>query len=240
MALLLKWYGKVVRWYWGYSLSFFYRVWMRCKTPQKWRDGILISLYKKGPTNICDNYHGISLLLVVGKIFKDTSQAIVAPCYTILPELQCGFRPNWGATDMIFTAWQVQEKQEFYFYQCVINLTKDFGTVHRLMLWSILKIECTEKFTGLIRSLHDSMKAYSCVNGELLEPISSHPNFLVPTLFVIFFAIVDLKAFVIAIPVSISVTVQQESCLTSIVSLQWRKLLWLSFVITFTLLTMIL
>lgn len=112
-----------------------------------------------------------------------------------------------------------------------------FGTVHRLMLLSILKIECTEKFTGLIRSLHDSMKAYACVNGELLEPISSHPNVLVPTLFVIFFAIVDSWAFVIAIPVSISVTVQQENCLTSIVSLQWKKLLWLSFVIFFTLLT---
>lgn len=49
--------------------TIFHRVQMRSKTSQEWKDAILIYLYKKGSKDICDNYYGISLLLVVGKIF---------------------------------------------------------------------------------------------------------------------------------------------------------------------------
>lgn len=78
--------------------------------------------------------------------------------------------------DMIFTAWQLQEKceeQHLGLYQCFINLTKVFDTVNREALRKILlKLGCPEKFTSLIRSMHDNMKAWIYVSGEFLDPIS--------------------------------------------------------------------
>ena len=133
--------------------------------PQDWRDAILVSLYKKGPKDQCDNYRGISLLSVVGKSFArillNRLLKYVVP--NILPESQCGFRPNRGTMDMIFTARQIQEKcqeQQLDLYYCIIDLTKAFDTVNREALWKILvKLGCPEKFIGLIRSLHNDMKA---------------------------------------------------------------------------------
>ena len=81
-------------------------------------------------------------------------------------------------------------------YQCFIDLTKAFDTVNREALWTILmKLGCTEKFTGLIRSLHDGMEAWICFNGDLSEPIPvengvKQGDLLAPTLFAIFFAVV--------------------------------------------------
>ena len=105
---------------------------------------------------------------------------------------------------MIFTARQIQEKcqeQQLDLYQCFIDLPKAFDTVNREALWKIVvKLGCPEKFIGLIHSLHDDMKAWICVNGDLLDPISvetgaKQGDLLAPSLFAIFFAIVLLKAF---------------------------------------------
>ena len=105
---------------------------------------------------------------------------------------------------MIFTARQVQEKcieHQLDLYQCFIDLTKAFDTVNREALWTILlKLGCTEKFTALIRSLHDDMEAWICFNGDLSEPIPvengvKQGDLLAPTLFAIFFAIVLYRAF---------------------------------------------
>ena len=94
----------------------------------------------------------------------------------ILPESQCGFHASRGTVDMIFSARQLQEKckeQNFPLYQCFIDLSKAFDTVNRLTLWKILqKLGCPERFVGLIRSLHNGMKARVSFNGTLSEEIS--------------------------------------------------------------------
>ena len=90
-------------------LTVFQHVWRKSEAPQDWRDVILVSLYKKGPKDQCDNYRGISFLSVVGKrfarVFLNRLLKHVVP--NILPESQCGFRPNRGTMDMIFTARQI-------------------------------------------------------------------------------------------------------------------------------------
>lgn len=80
--------------------------------PHDWRDAILVSLFKKGPKDSCDNYHEISLLSVIGQLFArvllNRLHEHIAP--NVLPEYQCGFRSNLGMMDMIFIVWQLQEK----------------------------------------------------------------------------------------------------------------------------------
>ena len=48
-----------------------------------------------------------------------------------LPETQCGFRANWGTTDMVFVLRQLQEKcreQNKELYVTFVDLTKAFDT----------------------------------------------------------------------------------------------------------------
>ena len=43
-------------------------VWKEKRVPQEWMDTILIPIPKKGNLHICDNWYGISLLEVMGKV----------------------------------------------------------------------------------------------------------------------------------------------------------------------------
>lgn len=62
--------------------------------PQGWRYGLLISLSKKSSTDLCDNYRGIALISIVGKVFV----IVICNSSGILMSFRCGR----GAVDMIF------------------------------------------------------------------------------------------------------------------------------------------
>ena len=112
--------------------------------PQDLKDVSIVQLYTgKGDTPSCDNYRGISLLSIAGKIL---SKVILNRVNTHLldktvPESQCVFCQNRRTVDMIFTARQIQEKcKEQYrdLHILSVNLTKACDTVSRLGLWNIL------------------------------------------------------------------------------------------------------
>jgi len=82
-----------------------------------WRDGCVVGnccnvpIPKKGNLTLCDNWRGISLLDVVGKVLgrivKDRLRVVAED---VLPYSQCGFRAGRGCIDMIFVARQLIEK----------------------------------------------------------------------------------------------------------------------------------
>jgi len=81
------------------------------KVPQEWTDATIIPIPKKGNLNICDNWRGIALLEVVGKVVARVIQArLQKVAEEELPESQCGFREGRGCSDMIFTVRQLVEK----------------------------------------------------------------------------------------------------------------------------------
>lgn len=86
-------------------------VWEERKVPKEWVDAILIPIPKKGDLKRCDNWRGIALLEVAGKmaarIIQDRLQKVAK---RELPESQCGFRKARGCTDMIFSVRQLVEK----------------------------------------------------------------------------------------------------------------------------------
>ena len=165
-----------------------------------------LSLYKKGSKSDCSKSRGISLLSIVGKLFSRIilNRIVRTIVNGILPESPCGFRASRGTVDMIFSARQLQEKckeQNLPLYQCFIDLSKAFDTVNRSTLWKILlKLGCPERFVGLIRSLHNGMKARLSFNGTLSEEISinngvKQGDISASMLFSIYFAIVFLVSF---------------------------------------------
>ena len=89
----------------------------------------IVNLYKNnGDRSNCNNYRGISLLSVVGKVFARvalTKLQILAE--RTLPESQCGFRAGRSIIYMIFSVRQLQEKcreQRRPLFIAFIDLTK--------------------------------------------------------------------------------------------------------------------
>ena len=88
-----------------------HRIWEERRVPMEWVDAILIPVPKKGNLRSCDNWRGISLLEVMGKVVARIIQGRVQKlAERELPESQCGFRKGRGCTDMVFTIRQLTEK----------------------------------------------------------------------------------------------------------------------------------
>ena len=74
--------------------------------PEEWAVGIIVILFKGGERNDLNNYRGITLLSVIGKllvgILNERLTKFVEK-YKIVHENQAGFRKGYRTTDHIFT-----------------------------------------------------------------------------------------------------------------------------------------
>ena len=85
-------------------LSLVHRVWNEGCVPQAWRDAELVPIPKKGDLSLCDNWRGIALLDVIGKVVGRLIQSrLQAFAELKLPDSQCGFRKCRSCTDQIFS-----------------------------------------------------------------------------------------------------------------------------------------
>ncbi|BHF80036.1 hypothetical protein SprV_0702316500 [Sparganum proliferum] len=154
--------------------ALFQEMWRQGEVPQDFRDATIVHLYKrKGNRQLCDNYRGISLLNIAEKIFARILLNRLNHHLEqgLLPESQCGFRRHRGTTDMIFAVRQLQEKcQEMrtHLYSAFVDLTEAFDTLSREGRWKIMqKFGCPERFTQIVRQLHDGMMARVLDNGAV-------------------------------------------------------------------------
>ena len=97
----------------------------------------------QGDLRCCDNWRGIFLLDVVGKVLarivKERLQVIAE---RILPDSQCGFRKNRGCVDMIFVARQLVEKAREHddsLFMLFVDLQKAYDSVPMLAMWKVLE-----------------------------------------------------------------------------------------------------
>ena len=106
-----------------------------------WRDGLLSPIYKRGNRLNPDNYRGITLLNVLGKLFTTVLNNRLeswAENYRIYVEAQNGFRKGRGTVDSIFVLHNVinefMEKGN-KLYTCFIDFSKAFDYVVSDNLW---------------------------------------------------------------------------------------------------------
>ena len=180
--------------------------WEEGAVPQDMRDCKIVTLYKnKGDRSDCNNYRGISLLSIVGKVFaRVLLNRLHKLAERVYPESQCGFRSERSTIDMIFSLRQLQEKcreQRKPLYIAFIDLTKAFDLVSRDGLFKILhKIGCPPKLLSMIQSFHTDMKGTVQFNGASSDTFDIRSGVkqgcvLAPTLFGIFFAVMLRYAF---------------------------------------------
>ncbi|VDL86785.1 unnamed protein product [Schistocephalus solidus] len=105
---------------------------------------------------------------------------------------------------MIFAAGQLQEKwQEMrtHLYTIFVDLTKAFDTVNRDRLWKVMQnFGCPERFTHMVRPLHDGMTAQVTDNGTVSEAFTvtngvKQGCVLAPTLFSLMFSAILMDAY---------------------------------------------
>ncbi|VDP84715.1 unnamed protein product [Schistosoma mattheei] len=82
----------------------FKNIWEEEQVPMDWKEGHLIKIPKKGDLSKCENYRGITLLSVPGKVFNRVllnrmKDAVDAKLRT----QQAGFRNDRSCTDQIAT-----------------------------------------------------------------------------------------------------------------------------------------
>ena len=135
------------------------------------RDSKIITIYKnKGERNDCNNYRGISLRSIVGKVFARVILIRLQKLpERIYPESQCGFRAERSTIDMIFSLRQLPEKcreQHMPLYIAFIDLTKAFDLVSRDGLFQVLpKIGCPPKLQSMIESFHTDTNGIVQINA---------------------------------------------------------------------------
>ncbi|BHF71136.1 hypothetical protein SprV_0401419100 [Sparganum proliferum] len=105
---------------------------------------------------------------------------------------------------MNFAARQLQEKcQEMlaHLYSTFVDLTKAFDTVNRDELWKIIqKFGCSERFTQMVRQIHDGIMARVTDNGVVSEAFAvtngvKQGCVLAPTLFGLMFSAMLMDAY---------------------------------------------
>ena len=102
----------------------FQLIWDSEYIPERWGEGMIVSLFKKGDQEDPGNYRGITLLNVVGKLFNKVLNYRLLQWleeHNKLSESQAGFRLGRSCVDNIFILNEViqgrlQEGKKFCFF----------------------------------------------------------------------------------------------------------------------------
>ena len=110
--------------------------------PSNWCVGVIIPLFKnKGSVNNVDNYRGITLLSVIGKLFTSALNERLSQFLDktgVRGEEQAGFRPGYSTLYQIFilhTLIGLYLHNRKRLYCCFIDYSKAFDLIDRVTLW---------------------------------------------------------------------------------------------------------
>ena len=194
-AEMLKLGGEpIVKWLTRLSHS----IWHSEEVPKDWRKQLVIPLHKKGAYDDCDNFKGIALLSVPGKVFCRVIQCkLKEKANQMLRENQCGFRKGRGCADQLFSLRMLMERaREFHkpLFLGFVDLKKAYDSVNRDALWSVLQegYRLPPKLVHILKALHQetqgAVRAYGRVSEEFLTRNGVRQgDVLAPTLFNLFF-----------------------------------------------------
>ena len=152
----LAWGGPPL---WEEVAKLIHEIWEKEEVPEEWGGGLLVPIFKAGNKADADNYRGIALLNITGKVFtRILNERLMTVAEMILLEQQSGFRKGRGTTDQIFCVRQMIEKHIEHhdpLYMAFIDLKKAYDSVSRSLLFDILRAEgLPEKLVVLIEKLY--------------------------------------------------------------------------------------
>ncbi|KAJ8417554.1 hypothetical protein AAFF_G00223970 [Aldrovandia affinis] len=134
-------------------------IWHSEDVPVDWRSGVIVTLPKKGNLSDCNNWRGITLLSIPGKVFCSVLlQRLKTEVDNILREEQAGFRKGRSCSEQIFTLRNIIEQCLELQTTLIINyidFKKAFDSVHRESLWQIVQLySVPSKYVNIFKALY--------------------------------------------------------------------------------------
>ena len=147
--------------------------------PEKWSEGFIVPIFKKGDINEVSNYRGITLLSTLGKLFTRILNNRLnkwAEAYNVYIEAQAGFRKHMSTVDNIFVLNGLIThciNNSEYLYCCFVDFTKAFDYVERDILWyKLIKIGVRGRMLDIIKSIYTTVRSRVKNNNTLSESFS--------------------------------------------------------------------
>ena len=152
----------------------FARIWKEEQFPKEWKEGHIVKLPKKGDLSNCNNYRGITLLSIPGKVFNRVIlERIKSATDSKLREEQAGFRKNRSTTDQIATLRILVEQSLEWNAKLTINFLdyeKAFDSIDRDTLWKIMRhYGIPQKLVYLIKSMYEGTSSRIVHAGQLSD-----------------------------------------------------------------------
>ncbi|VDP41775.1 unnamed protein product [Schistosoma curassoni] len=151
----------------------FKRIWEEEQVLMNWKEGH-IKIPKKGDLSKCENYRGITLPSVPGKVFNRVllnrmKNAVDAK----LRDQQAGFRKYRSCTDRTARLRIIVEQSIEWNSSLYINFIdheKAFDSVDRRTLWKLLRhYGVPEKIVNIIRNSYDGLQCKVVHGGQLTD-----------------------------------------------------------------------
>ena len=144
--------------------------------PEKWTEGYIVPVHKKGSLSDVNNFRGITLLSTLGKLFTrilNNQLTNWAEEYQIYIEAQAGFRSNMSTTDNIFILHGVINNflnNGLKLYCAFVDFTKAFDYINREVIWyKLIKIGVRGKILNVIKSMYQNVKSKVKLNNSLSD-----------------------------------------------------------------------
>jgi hypothetical protein len=159
-------------------LPLFQEIWQKERFHKEWKEGIVIKIPKKGDLSVCNNWQGITLLVVISKILnKIILECIMYALENNLCNELTGFHPNRSCIDQINTLRIIIEQfveSQSPLYLVFLDYKRSFDSLNRECTWRELKARGLPAyiyfFYYLIRECYNSFSCRIYQNGHLSEP----------------------------------------------------------------------
>jgi len=148
-------------------------MWREERTPVDWERGIIVPIYKGGEKDNVDNYRGITLLSVVGKLYTSILNNRISKWLekkNKIVEEQGGFRMKRSTSEQIFILKEIiqgrRRNHKKNTFCCFLDIRKAYDTVCRERLWkSMIEKGIDGKMWRVIKNMYKEVG--SCVRlGE--------------------------------------------------------------------------
>ena len=154
------------------------------KFPKQWCQAVIAPLHKKGSKSDPNNYRGIALLSVLGKIFaKIINNRLVtwAEQCEVQKEEQAGFRKGYSTVDNMFILQALIQKycsrKGGRFYTIFVDFSKAFDTIpHALLFYQLMTKGVHGKVLNVLRSMYSSLQSCVPTPGGLTDTDSFNCN----------------------------------------------------------------
>ncbi|MEW8542874.1 MAG: reverse transcriptase family protein, partial [Candidatus Thiodiazotropha sp.] len=153
-------------------VRFFNRLFESGEFPESWGRSCIIPIPKKGDMSCAENYRGISLLDIFGKLYTciiNRRLNFYVNLYSKISEAQAGFREGYSTVDNLFILQSLiskyLSKQRGKLYVGYVDFKAAFDSVQRNKLWPALqRAGLHGKLFKAIQSVYKCVK--SCVRAN--------------------------------------------------------------------------